>query len=262
MDRATQQMRFGAAARAPVGQAEYLVPGTYSLTVPIGTSSMSAVTAQGGGAGGGGSPGGDINGGRGGNLRWISSFAVTPLEVLTIVVGAGATPTLNVSGGGSGAHSTIKRGSTTLLASDSVIAGLIGGGNGGAGGAYSAGPGGGGAGGYSGNGGVGGDFGGGGTSGSGGAGGGGGGYFNDGKGPGGVGGGVGLRGQGTNGAGGVGDFAPIGGSGSNGSGATPVGAGGAGGGTGTLGTAGTHGGVRVIWGQDRSYPSTRTADEA
>lgn len=248
MDRVTQQMRFGAAARPPVGQQEWTSAGTYPLIVPIGTSSMSAVCVNGGQNGSDGPGDEEARGGDGGNLRWISSFAVTAGETLTVDVG------------GVGGVTSIKRGATVLLSGNSVIGGNIGGGNGGPGGVYPAGPGGGGAGGYSGNGGKGGDFGGGGQNGTGGGGGGGGGFFNEALGPGGSGGGVGLRGEGASGIGGAGDFGPSGGSGSA-LGPT-VGHGGGGGGANGSAQSGGSGGARVIWGQDRAYPSTRTEDQA
>lgn len=209
-----------------VGQIAYTV-GTFSFVVPPGITSISAVTV------GAGEGGGTLYGGRGGNLRYQNNISVTPLEVLTVTVGAGgAGTTSNTSArGDNGGNSSVARGATNLCAA-------AGGGNtttqvgtGGTGGtgnigrtinqtldgtlyAFREGGGGGGAAGYSGNGGEGGT----GTSteptaGAGGGGGGGGkatfgvdydvgtnDYFTY---PATTGGGVGLYGQGTSGAAGA-----------------------------------------------------------
>jgi hypothetical protein len=145
-------------------------------------------------------------------------------------------------------------------------------------GAY-VGNGGGGAGGYTGNGGGGGANGGNGSSGSGGAGGGGGSTYDTagyGYGYGGGGGGVGLYGTGTSGSAGTGgynnDSSPFpgceGGGGSGGgdgdnsfSGSGPTSIAGRGGGTfggggGNGYAGGAHGGVRIIWGEGRAFPTT------
>jgi hypothetical protein len=104
-------------------------------------------------------------------------------------------------------------------------------------------------------------------------GGGGGGGSGSGNGPGGGGGGgVGIYGRGADGAGGGQNAGGTGGSSgtSGGSGGTTGGAGGSyggGGGAGGnfnntgVGSPGTGGAVRVIWGSDRSFPSTLTADQ-
>ena len=159
-----------------------------------------------------------------------------------------------------------------------------GGGSGGQGGGASynnSGAGGGGAGGYSGNGGQGGTASGGGASGQGGAGGGGGAItqFGNSEGPEGNGGGVGLYGEGTSGSGGVGGGAVGTGGGAGSANVSPSTgdgrmtapavrqAGTFGGGGGGIdddvisdGQNGGDGGIRIIWGDNRSYPSTNTAD--
>ena len=263
----------------PIGQQAYTTPGTFSFTVPAGLTSISAVCVGGGGGGGNDTdntePG---SGGGGGGLAYQTSIAVTPGEILTVVVGAG---------GGSdtaGGQSRIDRSGTSLVAAsgggrgqspDNGNAGGAGGtvivgtgGAGGSGGTTSDGPsngaGGGGAGGYSGTGGTG-------QSASGTpastastTGGGGGGGQNAG------GGGVGILGttgqNGTAGASGVGGGAGSGGTNGSNSGVN-VGAGGTygGGGAGAAGGdtpgSGANGAVRIIWGTGRSYPSTNVADQ-
>jgi hypothetical protein len=83
--------------------------------VPDNVTSVSAVLID------AGTDGSTYTGGAGGNLRYITSLAVTPGETLTVSIG-GAT--------------SLKRGATTLLAYNSSISGSIGGGNGGGGGTY------------------------------------------------------------------------------------------------------------------------------
>jgi hypothetical protein len=265
-------------ATAGVGQSAFTTPGTYTFTVPLGTTSISAVAVGGGGGGGNDTAGTEPgSGGGGGALAYQTSIAVTPGETLTVVVGAG--------GGAdtAGGQSRISRGGTNLVAAngggagqspDDGNAGGVGGtvvvGTGGAGGAGGTtadgnvqGAGGGGAGGYSGTGGTG-------QSASstpaataGAGGGGGGGGRNAG------GGGVGILGSGANGAGGSGsEFGGVGGSGgtagSDGNVNNGVGGLYGGGGAGAAGNDtpgnGAGGAVRIIWGSGRSYPSTSVAD--
>jgi hypothetical protein len=256
---------FGSGTQVDPGQVEWTAATSTTWQVPLGVTSISAVCVQGG-------DGGLLDiGSSGGDLRYITTVAVTPLETLNIVVGAGGGGEEYPSGSGPvdpGVHSSIKRGGTTLIASNSSIGGVIGGGNGGAGGSEFNFPdddywggGGGGAGGYSGNGGhgaatV--------TAGSGGGGGGGGrkeigsGDVSKGR----MGGGVGLKGAGANGIAAVGNV-----DGGEGSGGT-LGIGGGGGGGWALdsetvtspGRDGNDGGIRIIWGDGRAYPSTGTAD--
>lgn len=236
----------------PSGQQVFTSSGTF--TVPENTTTISAVCVGCGGTSF------SNNGGRGGDLRYATSIAVTPGETLTI--------TISTTGG----VTTIDRSGSVLLGarggssgSSTATGGDIGGGNGGNGGTTS-GPrngGGGGAGGYNGNGGAGGGDSSSGGNGSGGGGGGGAGSNADG-GAGGGGGGVGLLGTGSNGAGGT--TAANGNCGTGGSGGLPVSstqthAGGAyGGGRGAGGSVVGAGAVRIIWGTGRAYPSTGVAD--
>lgn len=136
-------------------QAEYTVPGTYSLQVPAGVFSFSGVVIA------AGNPGQNINpfpGGSGGNLHWNNDVPCTPGEWLTVIVGAGAS--------GSTRDSAVKRGATNLLRAVSTPGSLFhptlggGGGSGGAAGPGSPGSGGlgGGGPGYAGDGGRGGDY--------------------------------------------------------------------------------------------------------
>jgi hypothetical protein len=230
-------------------QTAYTTAGSYSFVVPVGITSISAVCVGGGGAGGGSySSNSDSGAGGGGGLSY-GTFAVTPGETLTIVVGDGGTCASNQSDGSAGGDSQVKRGSTVLLQggggggggkSTNGVYGSGGdggtstgterdgggtggdGGNGGGGGG-----GGGGAAGYSGNGGEGKNFPGAGAGGDGAGGGGGGagangtsGYANGNN----KGGGVGILGEGSNGAGGA-AYNP-GSPGSGGSGETYGGGGG------------------------------------
>ena len=206
---------FVATGIAP-GEAVFTTPGTYDWTVPEGVTSVSAVCVGGGASGsyyGNGSAGG------GGGLRYRNNIAVTPGQVIQIVVGAGGamrdTPSIGQAGGHSSFGGYLAAYGGTANATGygtggtgtSISAGgADGGGNGGNGNTGSnGGAGGGGAGGYSGNGGNG--YGGpaspnGGTAGSAGTGGAGGG---GGSGPDGSsgGGGVSLFGIGTSGTGGT-----------------------------------------------------------
>jgi hypothetical protein len=277
----------GAIAR---GEVAFTTAGTTSWTVPTGVTSVSAVVVGGGGGGGGHST---VNvagsgGGGGGGLRWINTLAVTPGETITVVVGAGGTGSATTTGG-TGGTSSLARGASTLInatggaggaytggtttaaagGAGSTIGGNIGGGNGGAGGVGvtgNDGGGGGGAGGYSGNGGAGNTAANvGGSAGAGGGGGGAGAADTSTQRPGG--GGVGIFGQGANGT--AGAATPTAGGGGSGGAAGSLTAGGGlyGGGGGGVeddtsgtGSAGARGAVRIIWGGDRAFPATNTAD--
>ena len=270
--------------------AAYYTPGSYVFTVPDDTEVISAVAIGGGGGGSTStlSANGISGGGGGGGALHYNTFEVTPGEELAIVVGPGG------SGGSSagnnnanaGGESSIKRGATYLVRAGGGSAGLYnvttgytpggtnysgtyggGGGNGGRGGCGSngnTGGGGGGAGGYSGNGGDGSQ----GTS------------YNETAGSGGGGGG----GTGANawvtavtwGGGGVEALGegPSGGAnattnniqGEPGSNGTAQSYGGGGSGaeddSGAAGAPGAGGAVRLIWGANRSYPSTNTLGPA
>lgn len=249
--------------------------GVHSWTVPANVYTVSVVCI--GPGGGRYSTANASAGGGGGGLGWANDIAVTPGETIQVQVGNSA----NINSGGYGTDSYFKDTSTCVGYSgqnasskdDPGSGGTYvgdGGGNGGDGGSgrYS---GGGGAGGYSGAGGVGASV----TTsgdprtggnGSGGAGGGGAGYFA------GSGGGVGIYGEGASGTGGT--SAGGGGAGHGGSGGsdgvhytnTPSSTaskyGGASGyAAGSLwqsnaAAQGADGGVRVIWGSGRSFPST------
>lgn len=243
-----------------IGQQEFTSAGTFSFQVPLGVTSLSgfgvAAPSWAVGAGGGGG-------------SWRNNIPVFPGEILTVEVGNCST----IPGG----DTLLRRGTEILLIAKGGVnkAGGLGGkaasaindggGNGGNGGTGSY-PGGGGAGGYTGNGGngangtgtadaVG-------TVGQGGAGGGGGGYWAGG------GGGVGLKGQGANGVAGNGATNNTLNAGGGGSGGLPGGPystfaghptaamqGGLYGGGCYSPIAGTmRGGLRLMWGGDRSYP--------
>ena len=269
-----------------------------SWTVPTGVSQISAVCVGGGGGGGGnnGTSGPGSSGGGGGGLAY-GTFPVTAGETLTIRVGSGGAAGGTNTQPTSGSNTQIKRGATVLLQGSGGSAGVSnsttaaggsgggstgterdGGGTGGAGGTAQnngAGAGGGGAAGYSGNGGQGAGAGTAITAGNGG--GGGGGNNNNGASSANAeqnGGGVGLYGQGTNGSTNATPSAKMGSynlSPSTGDGrqtvATSLQSGTYGGGGGAIeddtssaGHAGGNGGIRIIWGSGRTYPSTNVAD--
>jgi len=104
----------------PSGESSYTTAGTYSFTVPAGVTAISAVAVGSGHAGIKTSSGGGA-GGQGGSLRWTSSIAVTPGEVLTVFVGAARTsPEVNsfdyyFTDAAKGQSSYISRGATILL---------------------------------------------------------------------------------------------------------------------------------------------------
>ena len=268
-----------------VGEQVFTSTGIQTFTVPLGVTSICAVCVGGGGGGAGSTQVNGISGcgGGGGGLAYANDIAVTPGEVLTVIVGAGGTGgTANVGGIGGG-FSDIKRGTTRLVGAGGGYGGarnkttgsggsggqvFVGtGGTGGTGGVGSngnAGGGGGGAAGYSGNGGTGGSLGSGspGSNGIGGGGGGGGAtnsltsnISTQGRG-----GGVGIYGQGTSGLGG-GTTNAIGGNGSvgvfSGDGGIAYGGGGAGAEDDSPSRAGSgrQGAVRIIYGNGLSYPN-------
>ena len=263
-------------------QTAYTTSGTSTFQVPVGITSISAVCVGGGGGGGGnGWNNTDAGAGGGGGLSY-GTFAVTPGETLTIVVGAQGTCAAYNQDGTSGENSQIKRGSTVLLQGGGGAGGTRsyastygtggdggtstgterdGGGTGGDGGnGNGGGGGGGGAAGYSGNGGEGKSFPGAGAGGDGAGGGGGGAGANGSSGNStgnNKGGGVGILGEGSNGAGGAAYNA--GSPGSGGSGETY---GGGGGGayrnTFTTGKPGGVGAVRLVYQPiigTRQYPT-------
>ena len=274
------------------GQQEYTTPGTYTWTCPAGVTSVSVVCIGGGGTGG-------AYGGSGGSLAYKNNITVTPGTSYTIIVGAtnaiaGATPPYNEYADDSSAFGTVAKGGIGGYSGyaagtfQSIGSNYDGGGRGGlaSGDFYQSGVGyregaGGGAGGYSGDGGNAGK----GdctgstsiydsnrapTAGSGGGGGGGTPSDSSYPGHGCGGGGTGIYGQGSNGAAGVysstiGSTGGGGGSGGTG-GSNPYG-GQYGGGSSAINTSNSNmtaqnGAVRFIWpGDQRSFPSTRTADE-
>lgn len=252
-----------------VGQQAYTVPGTYTWTAPAGVTQV-AVVAVGGGASC--STSGNAGGG-GGGLGWRNAIAVTPGAQYTVVVGAYGDKQANgpgQSGGSSYFQSTsVVMGGGGQVASVAGVGGAggsyagTGGGAGGAGGAPNSSGGGGGAGGYAGSGGQGGS---GYSNGSPGAGGGGGGGNSSNGSSGG--GGVGLFGQGASGLGGLHglNWTGTGGGGGSGGGAgnTVITGGTYGGGGGCAGSInwskGGGGAVRIIWGANRAFPSTNTAN--
>lgn len=264
----------------PVGEAVFASPGTFSWTAPEGVTIVSVVCV-GGGGGGGQSNADASSGGGGGGLGYKNNITVVPGQSYTVVVGAGGA--ISASGGQSYFNSVAtvagNGGSPGIVGTATGGAGGTfvgdGGGNGGQGGNSSAddiGPStieagaGGGAGGYSGAGGRGAGtqvFS---TTGSAGNGGGGGGGGSPDNGAAGGGGGVGIFGEGSNGAGGTSGNQGGGGSGGLGSGSgTRTGGSYGGGGAGSdlsVSGAGASGAVRIIWGANRSFPSTNVTENS
>lgn len=268
------------------GQETFLTPGVYYFVVPYGVSTISAVTVAGGGGGHAGPADGSARraggGGGGGGFTGAAVIPVTPGEALYIEVGIGGAAQTNLSAlaGNNGGVTSIYRAEdmVLLLRANPGTAGSYSGaiGTGGLGGpvwvppgdlgfpvftakggdggkgdqANGPGfPGGGGAGAFSGIGGKGADLpSGSGTAGTGGsAGGGGRGTVGNAR----QGGGAGIIAAGSPGAG----WATSSGSnGSAGAGEAVFGNGGA------VDSAGGGGAVRIIWGEDRAYPSTGTTD--
>ena len=232
---------LGGDSSPAVGQVAFTTPGTYAWTAPAGVAQVSAVAVGGGGSSGGG----------GGGLGWKNNISVTPGSSYTVVVGGVGGTSYFVN------SSTVHGGGGSLTAGGTFVG--DGGGVGGADTNSSTSKGGGGAGGYTGSGGAG-AYTGSGKPGSGGGGGGGAwGVYG-----GGGGGGGGLYGQGARGAGGTGSSGGSGGSGGlAGASANSTSVGGIGGlyggGGGYMRSGGT-GAVRIIWGPNRAFPATNTAD--
>jgi hypothetical protein len=276
----------------PSGQQAYTSPGTHTFTVPSNITSLSAMVVGGGGAGGGGADG--HNGGGGGGLSW-GTIPVTPGQQLTVFVGSGGTAVASGNAGANGEPSYIRFSGTDFLfggggngggngvngtnSSDGggnggTSSGIYrgGGGNGGKGGTNSPagstaddenGGGGGGAGGYTSNGGNGqnASF-----------------YTTSGEWSGSGGGGVGINGGSSGGEGGYaynpslgfaqGAQGGSGGTSSSNAGTAAASNGGSYGGGGGGGEetdkangSGSSGAIRIIWGTNRSYPSTNTANQ-
>ena len=273
---------------AAPGQVEFTTPGSYSWTAPVGVNNVCVVAVGGGGGAGADQDGTGGDGGGGGGLGWANNISVTPGESYAVVVGAGGARDTDL-----GAGQNSQNGGDSYFIDLATVSGRggvrggpsggaggtftgDGGGNGGAGGTAGDGDagGGGGAGGYTGNGGNGGPSNSYGFAGQGGGGGGGGaGGDRDAAG---AGGGVGIYGQGQNGVAGVyggGNGGPGGGGsgGSDGSvspgtSARPSTGGNFGGGGGSAENTGNEhgpgagGAVRIIWGENRSFPLTNTGD--
>ena len=263
----------------PAGEAAFSSPGTFSWTAPEGVTSV-CVVCVGGGGGGGTNSADASSGGGGGGLGYKNNITVVPGTAYTVVVGSGGAvlaaggqsyfnsdATVAGNGGSPGVNGTAAGGAGGTFVGD-------GGANGGQGGDSNtndnanstpeAGAGGG-AGGYSAAGGrgagaqaaV--------TTGTASTGGGGGGGGSPDSGAAGGGGGVGIFGAGSNGAGGTSGVRGGGGSGGLGGTSTPIGGLYGGGGAGadaTTSGAGANGAVRIIWGANRSFPSTNVTENS
>jgi hypothetical protein len=268
-----------------IGQQAFMNPGTYSFVVPAGVYLLSGV-GIGSGGGSWGHTATNIWGrvGAGAGLGWKAAIPVTPGETLTVTVAAPGATSTSTSGGmaGSGATTQLARGSTVLFAGYGgqpggntqtsqvqAVGGLYAGDGGGQGGLgtltyWQLAGGGGGAGGYSGPGGAGGGYTTTGPAGSGGSGGGGSGAANSGgiAMTGGAGGGTGLYGLGASaGLGGAPNVQMDGLPGSYKPGSGMFGGGGAmGQNTSSASDPAQGGGLRLIWGPGRIFPSNQTLD--
>lgn len=247
--------------QSPVGQ-EVLTAASGTWTCPENVFSVCVVQV-----GKGGGPTDRTSNQRGG----CGSGALTYRNAMPVVPGTGYAYTINTTGStifgitaGAGETSVNTNGGGSKTSSGPYTAKFDGGtgGQGTSGGVDGVGGGAGGAGGYTAAGGVGGNNSANGSAGGTSAGGGGGGGNTDGA-IGGQGGGVGLLGAGSNGVGGT-QNNPTGNPGAAGSGGSGTLYGGGCGGNdiiaGSPQTPGP-GGIRIIWGNGRAFPSTRTADE-
>lgn len=100
------------------GQQQWNTAGTYSFVVPDYCYEIAGVGIGSGGSGATGSSGDSYTsgGGGGGALTYHNAIAVTPGETLTITIGAPGYAISWTNGSGvAGAACTIKRGATTLL---------------------------------------------------------------------------------------------------------------------------------------------------
>lgn len=271
-------------SQIPQGQALFGVntgPGTFNWVAPEGVTSVSVVAV---GSGGWGSWSWSGGGQGGGGLGWKNNIPVVPGQSYTVQVANFGSNSGNAGSNGDASHSFFISEATVCGRSGRSGGGGTfvgdGGGNGGSGGGGSWSTGGGGAGGYTGNGGNAS------SNANTGAGGGGNGAYSAYSSTWGVGGGggVGLLGQGPS-ANGWNPSAVTGAGGNGGSGGAPglwgetgsfgnqscrggdYGGGGGGSGTSTsnnspytLQARGGHGGVRIIWGPNRAFPATNTAD--
>lgn len=100
------------------GQQQWTTAGTYSFVVPANCYSIAGVGIGSGASGATGASGDTSTSGAGGGgaLTYHNAIAVTPGETLTIVVGApGGIVTIDNSNGKNGAACQINRGATVLL---------------------------------------------------------------------------------------------------------------------------------------------------
>lgn len=110
-------MMFAVSGLIP-GQQQWTTAGSFSFVVPDYCYEIAGVGIGSGGSGATGSSGDSYTsgGGGGGALTYHNAIAVTPGETLTITIGApGYAITFTNGNGVAGAACTIKRGATTLL---------------------------------------------------------------------------------------------------------------------------------------------------
>ena len=104
-----------------------LTAATYSLVVPTGVNSITAIAIGAGGGGGGASAAASASGagGGGGALSYSNAISVTPGETLTVVAGVGGAGGASSGGdGGAGEDSYIRRSATDLLLAKGGSGGL------------------------------------------------------------------------------------------------------------------------------------------
>lgn len=109
--------QFRDAFKNVAGQLQWTTVGIYSFVVPGGVTSISAVTIGSGGSGGGRSgSAATAGGGGGGGLSYSNGISVTPGETLTVTVSGGGNYVNNSnSDGNPGGACSIKRGADVLL---------------------------------------------------------------------------------------------------------------------------------------------------
>ncbi|HEY6872582.1 MAG TPA: hypothetical protein VI298_07660 [Geobacteraceae bacterium] len=96
--------QYSAASGVLNGMMRYATPGSYTFTVPAGVGKI-LFEAWGAGGGGGGYTGTSYavyGGGGGGGGQYRGSFAVTPGQTYTVIVGAGGAGSLHSNGGNGG----------------------------------------------------------------------------------------------------------------------------------------------------------------
>jgi hypothetical protein len=118
MDHITFMESFAVGSDRSVDQQSFTTPGTTTFQIPANVYSLSWLGIQGG-------QGGASAGGDGGYLAYLDNIAVTPLETLTIVIGAGGISAASTTSaslkGAVGGHSSLTRSGTVLATTDPAV---------------------------------------------------------------------------------------------------------------------------------------------